>query len=194
MFRSLGPCRHEPMPKMLPPHPLLSFMHVHARIHMVLASSELTARISSLLPTYFKLTEKYAGFLFLQMRFHQLPAPTMQTTFTASACPSVGVQLMSQRVGLFLFVQLLCNSFGKAIKSSHPLSGKLQPRMYTKVTSVVSDSVRPYVLQPTRLLCPQDSPSKNSGIGCHVLLQGIFSAQGSNSSLLCLLHWQVGSL
>ena len=77
MFRSLGPCRHEPMPKMLPPHPLLSFMHVHARIHMVLASSELTARISSLLPTYFKLTEKYAGFLFLQMRFHQLPAPTM---------------------------------------------------------------------------------------------------------------------
>ena len=29
---------------------------------------------------------------------------------------------------------------------------------------------------------------------CHVLLQGIFQTQGSNPHLLCLLHWQVGSL
>ena len=29
------------------------------------------------------------------------------------------------------------------------------------------------------------------GVGCHFLLQGIFLAQGSNSRLLCLLHWQV---
>ena len=30
--------------------------------------------------------------------------------------------------------------------------------------------------------------------GCHALLQGIFPTQGSNLSLLCLLHWQVNSL
>ena len=30
--------------------------------------------------------------------------------------------------------------------------------------------------------------------GCHALLQGIFLTQGSNPCLLCLLHWQVGSL
>ena len=30
--------------------------------------------------------------------------------------------------------------------------------------------------------------------GCHALLQGIFPTQGSNPGLLCLLHWQVGSL
>ena len=29
-------------------------------------------------------------------------------------------------------------------------------------------------LWPTRLLCPWDSPGKNSGVGCHALLQGIF--------------------
>ena len=29
---------------------------------------------------------------------------------------------------------------------------------------------------------------------CHFLLQGIFLTQGSNLSLLCLLHWQVDSL
>ena len=42
-----------------------------------------------------------------------------------------------------------------------------------------------------RLLCPWDSPGKNTGVGCHVLLQGIFPMQGSG---LHLLHWQAGSL
>ena len=44
---------------------------------------------------------------------------------------------------------------------------------------------------PARLLCPRDSPGKNTGLGCHFLLQGIFPTQGSNLRLLCLLHWQV---
>ena len=39
------------------------------------------------------------------------------------------------------------------------------------VASVVSNSVRPHGLQPTRLLCPWDSPGKNTGVGCHFLLQ-----------------------
>ena len=37
-------------------------------------------------------------------------------------------------------------------------------------------------------------PVKNTGVGCHFLLQGIFPTQGSDLSLLCLLHWQVDSL
>ena len=39
-----------------------------------------------------------------------------------------------------------------------------------------------------------DSPAKNTGVGCHFLLQGIFPTQGSNVPLLCLPHWQAGSL
>ena len=39
------------------------------------------------------------------------------------------------------------------------------------VASVVSDSVRPHRRQPTRLRCPWDSPGKNTGVGCHFLLQ-----------------------
>ena len=39
------------------------------------------------------------------------------------------------------------------------------------VTSVVSDSVRPHRRQPTRFLQPWDSPCKNTGVGCHFLLQ-----------------------
>ena len=37
----------------------------------------------------------------------------------------------------------------------------------------MSDSVRPHRQQPTRLLCPWDSPGKNTGVGCHFLLQCI---------------------
>ena len=37
-------------------------------------------------------------------------------------------------------------------------------------------------------------PSKNTGVGCHFLLQGIFLTQGSNPRLLCLLHWQANFL
>ena len=36
--------------------------------------------------------------------------------------------------------------------------------------------------------CPWDSPGKNTRLGCHFLLQGIFSTQGSSLGLLCLLH------
>ena len=39
------------------------------------------------------------------------------------------------------------------------------------VTSVVSDSVRPQRRQATRLPRPWDSPGKNTGVGCHFLLQ-----------------------
>ena len=44
------------------------------------------------------------------------------------------------------------------------------------------------------ILCPWDSPGKNTAVGCHALLQGIFPTQGSNSGLFCLLHWQAGPL
>ena len=39
------------------------------------------------------------------------------------------------------------------------------------IASVVSDSVRPHRWQPTRLPRPWDSPDKNTGVGCHFLLQ-----------------------
>ena len=51
-------------------------------------------------------------------------------------------------------------------------------------------TLQPHGLQPTRLLCPWDSSGKNTEVGCHFLLQGIFLSQGSN---LHLLNWQAGS-
>ena len=63
------------------------------------------------------------------------------------------------------------------------------PHVYA--CSVTSDSLRPDRLQPAVLLCPWDFPGKNTGVGCHFLLSGIFPTQGSNQSLL---SWQADSL
>ena len=56
-------------------------------------------------------------------------------------------------------------------------------------------SLQSHGLQPTRLLCPQDFPGKNTGMGCHFLFQEIFLTQGLNPGLLhcgqtlyCLNH------
>ena len=64
------------------------------------------------------------------------------------------------------------------------------------VASIESESLWAYVLKPIRLLCPWDSPGKNTGVGCHALLQGIFPTQGLNLRFLHLLlcrwvlyHW-----
>ena len=56
---------------------------------------------------------------------------------------------------------------------------------------VVSESLQPHGLYPARLLCTWDFWSKNTGAGCHFLLQGIFLTQGSNQRLL---PWQVDYL
>ena len=49
---------------------------------------------------------------------------------------------------------------------------------------------------PAGLLCPWDSPGKNTGVCCHALLQGIFWTQGSNLQLLhcrwVLYGWATG--
>ena len=61
-------------------------------------------------------------------------------------------------------------------------------------SSLVAQScltLQPHGLWPARLFCPWDFPGKNTGVGCHFLLQGIFPTQGLN---LRLLHWQADSL
>ena len=53
----------------------------------------------------------------------------------------------------------------------------------------VSDSVRPHRRQPTRLPRPWDSPGKNTGVGCHFLLQCMRMKSESEVAQSCLtLH------
>ena len=52
----------------------------------------------------------------------------------------------------------------------------------------------PTLCDPTKILCLWNFPGKNSGTGCHCLLQRIFPTHGSNPCLFHLLHWQPDSL
>ena len=62
------------------------------------------------------------------------------------------------------------------------------PSLYTGCAvlsrSVMSDSLQPHGLWPTRLFCPWGLLGKNTEVRCHSLLQGIFPIQGSKPGLL----------
>ena len=60
-------------------------------------------------------------------------------------------------------------------------------QIYSVFNKCLSDSLWPRGLYSTRLLHPWDSPGKNTRVGYHFLLQGIFPTQGSNP---VLLHWR----
>ena len=97
------------------------------------------------------------------------------------------------------FLVIYCDyshGYGLFIDMIRSASESLRPLKKSESVShsVMANCLQPYRLKPTRLFCPWDSPGKNTGEGYHALLQGIFPTQGSNPCLLCLLHWQVGSL
>ena len=109
-----------------------------------------------------------------------------------------------------LHLSQLPSSQGKMKKQYELLSGKRDPwnmqsfhksKLFSLNGSFCCGAcvcAQPLQLCPTlcdamdcRLLCPWDSPGKNTGVGCHAVLQRSFSTQGSNSSPL---HWQAGTL
>ena len=96
----------------------------------------------------------------------------------------------------FLFFQCCANIWGMlwSIDISHSLCVSVWVCVskflfligiicYESESEVMSNSLRPHGLQPTRFLCPWDFLGKNTGVGCHFLLQEIFPTQGLNPGL-----------
>ena len=90
------------------------------------------------------------------------------------------------------FASLVSENANKKISISESHKFFAFPRIKILFTlsvshSVTSDSSRPHGLyiyiQLARLLCPWTSPGKNTGVGSHSLIQGIFLIQGSNLGL-----------
>ena len=83
----------------------------------------------------------------------------------------------SSYLNIEVFPNSLINNHGSGTSESSPVSLSSFPEIFglpcccCQVTSVMSDSVRPHRRQPTRLPHPWDSPGKNTGVGCHFLLQ-----------------------
>ena len=97
---------------------------------------------------------------------------------------------------LLIFCLVIYNYWSEVSKLSTiiaELSISLSIYLYIYISSLVAKLCLT-LLQPhglDRLLCPWDFLSKNTGVGCHFLLQGIFPTQGSSPHLL---HQQVDSL
>ena len=123
---------------------------------------------------------------------------TKQTHTPGAQIYTVEIQLIKQTTSIYetpIMSSIFCSVFDRnvynVLVADQMKAISLNKCGCAKFTSVVSDSLRPHGLQPTRLLCPWDSPGKNTRVGCHAHLQGIFLTQGLNR---CLLHCQVGSL
>ena len=80
----------------------------------------------------------------------------------------------------------------------YAIRGILQARIPEWVAIPFSRGSSNPGMEPRSPTLPADSlpdePSENTEVGCHFLLQVTFLTQGSNSSLLCLLHWKTDSL
>ena len=72
----------------------------------------------------------------------------------------------------------LMSSLISHINRMHPWHDMMKMALYLLRVCVLGH-LWPFGLQPTRLLCPWDCPGKNTGVGCHFPLQGIFQTQGS---------------
>ena len=81
----------------------------------------------------------------------------------------------------------MCSGIWNALKVPRCMHTQLRLTLCNPMDSVVV---------PATLLFPREEyfPGKNTGVGCHFLLQGIFPTQGSNSCILCLFLCRVGSL
>ena len=98
--------------------------------------------------------------------------------------------------GWSFFIHFAWQSFLSFTRNTYDLMIFFNSGGYTHVCacSVVSDSLHPTDYNLPGSVCPWDSSGKNTGVGCLVLLQGIFPTEGLNPSLLCLQHRQAGSL
>ena len=128
------------------------------------------------------------------------------------------LQLRKQRLSTWLADQTLPFILGKdgmvplgsdqtpRPRAFHDVGSHLNAQVVLSTTPFKGEYMHIKVLQSRLILCTpvdcsppgasvwEDSPGKNTGVGCHALRQGVFPSQGLNLSLLRLLHWQPGSL
>ena len=96
-------------------------------------------------------------------------------TWKQPRCPSVG-QWMNK---LWSIRTLGCHSTLKRSElSSQGKTGRNLKCVLLFSRWIMQESLWPHGLWPTRLLCPWGFPGKNTGVGCHALLQGVFPSQG----------------
>ena len=110
----------------------------------------------------------------ISLNLHSLFISAAFTWWTLTFSPSPWTTQHAPQRFLWALPLLLAPWFNSPDPtSSSPFSGLLQTCLFAAAAakSLQSDSVWPHRWQPTRLCRPRDSPGKNTGVGCHFLLQ-----------------------
>ena len=116
------------------------------------------------------LAEKYLQTIYLICPIGLLLGVPWAGLDTRSDLPGIRTEILKNRDTSF-YVSLLIFLWPAMIWSWLETLSEGVSACCCQVSSVVSDSVRPHGLQPTRLRRPWDSPGKNTGVGCRFLLQ-----------------------
>ena len=106
-------------------------------------------------------------------------------TFKNTCSTFIPINSSLDNLKLFSSIYHRCNSLSFFCLKNINIAYMWEKVNGSVAQSVASDFLQLHGLQPTRLLSPWDSPGKNTGMGSHSFLQGIFPTQRSNS---CLLH------
>ena len=92
----------------------------------------------------------------------------------------------------FIYIYIKLRHYMRKEQISNSVRAQIVPDLCVPMCRVLSHVQLPWPhgLQPTRLVCPRDFPGKNTGVGHHALIKGIFPIQRSNPQLLFLLHYR----
>ena len=113
---------------------------------------------------------------------HTFKSPQAVHTLDKAGSPGSGLSSRTAVPSVSRLLGSYCQFHPKADLPCGPQKCCMHAKLLQLCTTLHDSMV-----QPTGwLLCPWDSPGKDTGVGCHFLLQGIFPTQGSNPRLLRL--------
>ena len=118
-----------------------------------------------------------------------LPRPQLRLHFHTPASPGLPLRLCGSEIPLLLLC--LTPSYSPLRFRPYPLLTfslllSFVRNSYVCVSSVMSNSLRLPGLQPARVLCPCNHPHKKTGVGCHLLLLGVFPTPRDRAHLSCI--------
>ena len=107
--------------------------------------------------------------------------PSISQEFLITIAETTQVFFMNRKIKSILAL-VLCFAMSSAlVLQSVPMSAAAVTQAEIDALKAQRDAIQAQREEKQAVaLCPWNSPGKNTGVGCHFLLQGIFLSQGSN--------------
>ena len=168
------------------------FCHIQSRLHPRSLTSCLKEASFRGLPPSLSCSLQAFSLMWVQLvqspaAFHGYFLRDKMVSFTYTTCHKMLFLLTIRTVECFYLIECSFFSLELSSVSTPNILGFIALDSGSEKCQSLSHGryfVNPWTgLKPTRLLCPWDSPGKNTGVCCHNLLQGVFPSQGLNLGL-----------